>query len=421
MVFLKIFCRIISFFLAYIKKKQYLCGIFWERVIMKSDKSTLSAIRKFLVEYKEEYLFGLVLLTLVGLSYGLAPLIPHKVFYEIISPMQNTAIITVTLLCTWAMIRHTNGIRVRYVQAWIMAAFSVIMIAGVTYRMFVNADLLPAEGIFSFEGWEMLGGDLIAWLILAYPSELLRPGWLTLKNSLKRILPVVIIGLIDWFVPWDLRWLLALVPVVWVALLFRHLHDYRRYAEENYGTVEQTDEKWVIRYLVMVLVLGISYTYLCFSEEPTRLFTQQWLMLFVIVYTNDQVIFRAKPWIENAEEEEEEATTESNADYRAKLEEWMKTEKPYTNPEFRLNDLRQVLPLNRTYLSQLINAEYGCNFYQFVTNYRIDEAKRLMKEKPDFKMQDIAEQCGFSSPVVFSRIFVRETGETPSEWCANNR
>lgn len=389
---------------------------------MKGEKNTLSALRKFLVEYKDECLFGLGLLACVVVSYGLAPLIPIDIFRSIISPVQNTAIITVTLLSTWAMIRHLDGIRVRYVQAWIMGTISAIMIAGVSYRMSVNAELLPAEGIFAFDGWEMVGGDLLAWLILAYPSELLRPGWLTWKNGLKRILPVVVLGAIDMFVPWDLRWLLALVPVVWVALLFRHLHYYRRYAEENYGSVEQTDEKWVIRYLQMTLVLGISYTYLCFSDEPTRLFTQQWLMFFVIIYTNDQVIFRAKPWIENAEEEEEEVTEiEPNAEYRAKLEQWMKTEKPYLNPEFRLNDLRQILPLNRTYLSQLINAEYDCTFYQFVTNYRIEEAKRLMKEKPDLKMQDIAEQCGFSSPVVFSRIFARETGETPSEWCANNR
>ncbi len=389
---------------------------------MKANQNTRFSLRKFWVEYKEECLFGLGLLACVVVSYGLAPLIPIDIFRSIISPIQNIAIITVTLLFTWAMARHSNGIRVRYVQAWIMATFSVIMIAGVTYRMFVNADLLPAEGIFSFEGWEMLAGDLLAWLILAYPSELLHPGWLTWKNSLKRILPVVVLGVIDMLVPWDLRWLLALVPVVWVALMLKHARDYRIYAEENYGSVERTDEKWVVRYLLMVLVLGMSYIYICFSEEPTRLFTQQWLMLFAIIYTNDQVIFRAKPWIENAEEEEEEVTEiEPNAEYREKLEQWMETEKPYLNPEFRLNDLRQVLPLNRTYLSQLINAEYGCNFYQFVTNYRIEEAKRLMKEQPDLKMQDIAEQCGFSSPVVFSRIFTRETGETPSEWCANNR
>ena len=390
---------------------------------MKTNKYTRCSLRKFLVEYKEECLFGLGLLACMVLSYGLAPLIPIDIFRSIISPVQNTAIITVTLISTWAMARHSEGIRVRYVQARIMGTISVIMIAGVSYRMSVNAELLPAEGIFAFDGWEMVGGDLLAWLILAYPSELLRPGWLTWKNGLKRILPVVVLGAIDMFVPWDLRWLLALVPVVWVALLFRHLHYYRRHAEENYGSVEQTDEKWVIRYLQMTLVLGISYTYLCFSDEPTRLFTQQWLMFFVIIYTNDQIIFHAKPWIENAEEEEEEEEVteiEPNSEYREKLEQWMETEKPYLNPDFRLNDLRQILPLNRTYLSQLIHAEYDCTFYQFVTNYRIEEAKRLMKEKPDLKMQDIAEQCGFSSPVVFSRIFARETGETPSEWCANN-
>ena len=84
---------------------------------MKTDKNTAFSIRKFWVEYKEEGLFGLGLLACVVLSYGLAPLIPHKLFYEIISPVQNTAIITVTLLCTWAMIRHSDGIRVRYVQA----------------------------------------------------------------------------------------------------------------------------------------------------------------------------------------------------------------------------------------------------------------------------------------------------------------
>ena len=386
---------------------------------MKGEKNTLSTIRKFLVEYKEEYLFGLVLLALVGLSFWLAPLIPHKVFYEIISPVQNAAIITVTLINTWTMIRHAEGIRVRYVHGLIMAAISVIMIAGVIYRMFTNVELQPAEGIFAFEGWEMVGGNLLAWLILAYPSELLNPGWLTWKNGLKRLLPVVALGVIDMFVPWDLRWLLALVPVVWVALLFRHLHDYRRYAEENYGSVEQTDEKWVIRYLQMALILGISYTYLCFSNEPTRLFTQQWLMFFVIIYTNDQIIFHSKPWIENAEEEEEEeeeAKIEFSADNRAKLEQWMETERPYLNPEFRLLDLRQVLPLNRTYLSQLINAEYGCNFYQFVTNYRIEEAKRLMTEHPEMTMEDVAGQCGFSSARSFYRTFYREMDMTPTEW-----
>ena len=384
------------------------------------------SLRKFLVEYRSEVVFGFGLTAAMVLSFLLAPLIPLDLFCLIISPVQTTAIITVTLVNTWAMFRHSEGIRVRYVYAWIMASLSVLMTVGVCYRMFVNAELRPAGGTFSFTGWEMVGGDIIAWLLLAYPSELLRPGWLTLKNALTRILPVAVIGVIDCFVPWDLRWALALVLVVWIILLFKHVRDYRAYCEENFSSVEQTDEQWVIRYLMMVLVLGMCYMYICFSEEPTRLFTQQWLLFFVLIYTNDQVIFRSKPWIEEAEKEENEAETaveakeEANAEYRAKLEEWMQTEKPYLNPEFRLLDLRQVLPLNRTYLSQLINTEYGCNFYQYVTNYRIDEAKRLMREHPNMKMQDVAEQCGFSSPTVFARVFARETGVAPRDWSANN-
>lgn len=388
---------------------------------MKDVKNSKSELCKLFIEYKDEFIFGFVLLGCVGLSYMLAPLIPNDIFYLIISPVQNTAIITVTVINTWAMFRHSEGIRVRHIFAWISVSLSVVMILGVSYRMVVNSQLQPAEGIFSFEGWEMLGGDLIAWLLLAYPSELLSPGWMTVKNALKRILPVVIIGVIDWFTPWDLRWLLALVPVVWVALLFRHVHYYRKYCEENFSSMEQTDEQWVIRYLVMILVLGISYIYLCFSEVPNRLFTQQWLMFFVLVYTNDQIFFRSRPWIEEAqkEEEEEESAVEASmadASYRELLEQWMDTEKPYLNPGFRLVDLRQVLPMNRTYLSQFINEEYGCNFYQYVTNYRIEEAKRLLQEQPELKMQEVSDRSGFSSPTVFGRVFLKETGMTPREW-----
>ena len=385
-------------------------------------------LRHFYYEYRSEAAFGIVLIAAVSLSYLLSPLI-------------------VTFVNTWAMFRHSEGLRIRRMYAWIMAALTVLFVVGTCYRFKVNAELRPAEGIFSFEGWELMAGDLIAWLLLAYPAELLRPGWLTFKNALTRVLPVFVIGIIDWFVPWDLRWLLALVPLVWIVLLFHHLHAYRIYREENFGSVEQTDEQWVIRYLVMIFVLGCSYAYLCFSEEPNRLFAQQWLLFFILVYTNDQAIFRSKPWMEEVVQEtgdagmddlssdeisnanvalndeyrrtlEQYANVALNDEYRRTLEQWMETDKPFLNQNFRLTDLRQVLPMNRTYLSQFIHAEYDCTFYQFVTNYRIEEAKRLMHEKPDLRIREIAEQCGFSSPTVFGRVFARETGQTPTEWLA---
>jgi AraC-like DNA-binding protein len=98
------------------------------------------------------------------------------------------------------------------------------------------------------------------------------------------------------------------------------------------------------------------------------------------------------------------------------LEEWINKEKPYCNPDFQLMDLRQVLPLNRTYLSQLINTEYGCTFYQWVNGLRVEEAKQILTNQPELKIQEVAERCGFSSRQTFTRTFLRETGFTPSDW-----
>jgi AraC-like DNA-binding protein len=94
----------------------------------------------------------------------------------------------------------------------------------------------------------------------------------------------------------------------------------------------------------------------------------------------------------------------------------MEHEKPYANPDFQLADLREVLPMNRTYLSHFIKSEYGCTFYQFVNRYRIAEAKRLKLAHPELKAEEVAGMCVFSSRNVFTNVFTREEGISPREW-----
>jgi AraC-like DNA-binding protein len=170
----------------------------------------------------------------------------------------------------------------------------------------------------------------------------------------------------------------------------------------------------------MLIVLGMSLAYMCLTDNPARAFTQQWLLLLLFGYSTVQILFRPDPWkqLRSTATEEPDEPNPANAAYRATLEEWLEKEKPYLNPEFQLMDLRQVLPLNRSYLSQLINSEYGCTFYQWVNDLRIEEAKRLMREQPEIKIQEVSDRCGFSSRVTFHRTFLRETGQTPSEWIA---
>ena len=391
-------------------------------------------IRRIWHDYKGEFIFAVVLVIGVVLSYGLAPLIPVSFYDQSLSPILNGCIAMTCIYGAILLFRHHEGVHVRILWGCVLlvwaALTTMLLLRVMAYNIPINS-----EDTISLRGREMIIGNLYAWLLLHYPTAVLRPGFLNPVRALKPLIPVAVIAVADYFLPFDLNWLLAIYPVILGCLLmYYHVRAYRKWCEENFSSMEHIDVQWIWRYMTMYFLLGITYVQMCFHYVSAHAFTEQWLLLFTLAYSTEQVLYRQDPWnmlrravktksftseIE-VEEPEEGSPDLTNAEYRATLEQWMETEKPYRNPEFRLLDLQQILPINRTYLSQLINTEYGCNFYQFVTNYRIEDAKRLMTEHPEWKLQDIAEQCGFSSPVVFSRTFTRETGMTPSEWNTRN-
>ena len=375
-------------------------------------------------EYSRELLFGFILLMLLGISSWLGTYIPEDLYVNGITHIMNGSIAAISLSGAWLMARHTDGVKVRKLWVFILlfyAFFAITLLMRLT--SFVDQ---PRTGLMSLQGWQMVVGNFLLWILLLYPTESLRPGWMNPWRAILHGLPVIIAFIVDEVTSIDMRIIMALYPVLLIGFLAQHIHKYRLWCEENYSTLDQIDAQWIVRYMIMCLLDGALFFTLCFVGSISVAFTQQWLILLIIGYGTEQILFRKEPqYLELAEEEEKEeepddATKEAYAEYRQTLEQWMEAEKPYLNPEFRLQDMRQVLPLNRTYLSQFINAEYNCSFYQFVTSYRVEEAKRLMQEQPDMKMQDIAEHCGFSSPTVFARVFARETGMTPREWSTQN-
>ncbi len=390
-------------------------------------------IRKIWHDYKGEFIFAVVLVVGVLISYRLAPLIPVSFYDQSLSPILNGCIAMTSIYGAILLFRHHEGVRVRILWACVLLVWAALMTMFLLRVMVYNIPL-DSEGTISLRDKEMIIGNFYAWLLFLYPTGVLRPGYLNLWRALFPLLPVVAIAVADYLIPYDLRWLLAIYPVILgVLLMGYHVRAYRKWCEENFSSMERIDVQWIYRYMTMYILLGITYVHMCFHYDSACVFTEQWLLLFMLAYSTDQILYRQDPWnmlhravktksftseieVEEPEEPEEGSPELTNAEYRATLEQWMDSEKPYRNPDFRLLDLKQVLPINRTYLSQLINSEYGCNFYQFVTKYRIEDAKRMMDEHPDWKLQDIAEKCGFSSPVVFSRIFTRETGITPREW-----
>lgn len=78
--------------------------------------------------------------------------------------------------------------------------------------------------------------------------------------------------------------------------------------------------------------------------------------------------------------------------------------------------LSMELRTNRTYLSEYINTTYNKSFRDWITDLRIEYAKRLMSQKPQLKIQEIAELSGFLSTSHFNRTFREKEGCSPVKW-----
>ena len=70
------------------------------------------------------------------------------------------------------------------------------------------------------------------------------------------------------------------------------------------------------------------------------------------------------------------------------------------------------------YVSQVINTRAGVNFYEFINDFRVGEACRLLEFDPENRrnIADIAQDAGFSSINVFNSHFKRLRNTTPSAY-----
>jgi YesN/AraC family two-component response regulator len=74
------------------------------------------------------------------------------------------------------------------------------------------------------------------------------------------------------------------------------------------------------------------------------------------------------------------------------------------------------LGIGRTMLSQHINTNEAMNFNAWINHLRIEEAKQLMRQHPDYTFLQISELVGYSEQANFSRQFKIHAGKSPSVW-----
>lgn len=86
--------------------------------------------------------------------------------------------------------------------------------------------------------------------------------------------------------------------------------------------------------------------------------------------------------------------------------------------EVSLNILAEEFHLSAQYISQLFKNEIGVNFLAYLTNIRMEQAKKLLLSS-QFSIAEISERSGYGDYRVFTKAFKKAEGVTPSQYRRN--
>lgn len=362
--------------------------------------------------------------------------------------------------------------RSRRLLASIMLAWGIFYVIRIVGMLMGNQNLYFTK-VDIANVFLLTSGNLYLIILLLYPLEIVRPGWLNLKRTGLLLLPYIGVTLFYYFVlsllgqkPLILsdinqfmkhigqfnvwfRILMTLSIAAYLAYLFRltwrYKEFYQQWCRNNYSDDETMNISWLRQYGIGVVLIGVAYFWGVFDGNTYSFIIHNLTVQCFFCYTLYKGIFHDNPYTENffsytldeneacqkAELKEKVSSTENvcllevegneNAflkklpTYCDEISSWMIKKKPYLNPNFKLIDVSEILPLNRTYLSRVFNEGFGNSFNDVVRNYRLREAEWLLVNRKDIPVGQVGELCGFSSPSVFHRAFVQShDGLTPN-------
>ncbi|WRU97632.1 helix-turn-helix domain-containing protein [Priestia filamentosa] len=104
-------------------------------------------------------------------------------------------------------------------------------------------------------------------------------------------------------------------------------------------------------------------------------------------------------------------------DYITKSIEFIQT---HYNEKIKVTDIAHYVSLNRSYLTTLFRKRTGVSIQQYLAQFRLTRAVELLA-LTDLSIEQIAESCGYSDPLVFSKAFKREKGISPTKYRERER
>ena len=90
----------------------------------------------------------------------------------------------------------------------------------------------------------------------------------------------------------------------------------------------------------------------------------------------------------------------------------------HLSEEISLTVLAEEFHLSAQYISQLFKNEIGVNFLTYLTSIRMEQARKLLLST-SLSIAEISEKTGYSDYRVFTKVFKKIEGVTPSQYRQN--
>jgi AraC-like DNA-binding protein len=239
------------------------------------------------------------------------------------------------------------------------------------------------------------------------------------------------------------NWIITIHVLIYVILSLTRIKKYSQSIRQVFSSIEKIKLNWLL-YITIFIGVGIvvflvENTFMMSGYQLSEYYGLSNLIfclyLIAIGYMGmlKSEIFISDEFGEtaheiNALEKHDESkekrysksglTDERAEEILAMLNNFMQTEKPYTDSSLTLNKLADLLNVKVHNLSETINTKLDQNFFDYINNYRVEEVKQLIKdpEKSNYTLLAIAMEAGFNSKSSFNAIFKKFTGTTPSEF-----
>ncbi len=225
-----------------------------------------------------------------------------------------------------------------------------------------------------------------------------------------------------------LLYFLKVIELSWVLVKEMKVADTRLTDEElteRHSVLRFTARvmKWIIFFSLFSPWVGMSSSLALNSIYGLIIFTLLliFFVTFIVYGWNMAECIKVTDEIADAVMTEEE---NHNEQIRQRIEQWV-SERHFTDPNVTIGGALAEMGISSAALNFYLEQHTTVgNYRQWLPYLRIEEAKLLILQHPEYSFETVANACGYSGQATFSRAFKTLMGISPKDWaqsCANQK